>query len=135
MQIIPSKYAPHTYAILRIMAGLAFMMHGTQKLLGFPGAVATQPVGSLAWVAGALELVLGAMIAAGLFTSLAAFIACGLMAVAYFMAHAPRGFWPVVNKGELAVIYCFLFLYMAAQGSGIWSLDNMRKRTDGSHRS
>jgi putative oxidoreductase len=120
------RYAPHLYAILRIIAGLMFAMHGTQKLFGWPGG--KEPAGiALMRVAGVVELVGGLLIAIGLFTSIAAFIASGQMAVAYFKAHAPNGFWPVLNQGELAALYCFLFLFMAAYGSGIWSVDGARR--------
>lgn len=116
-------YSPQLYAILRIVAGLLFMMHGTQKLFGWPGGGDTVELASLMGLAGIIEFVGGLMIAFGLLTSWAAFIASGEMAVAYFMAHAPQDIWPIINKGELAVLYCFLFLYMAARGSGIWSID------------
>lgn len=120
------SYAPHLYALLRIVAGLLFAMHGTQKLFGWPGDGSTVEIASLMGVAGIIELVGGLMIAFGLLTSWAAFIASGEMAVAYFMAHAPQAPWPIQNQGELAVLYCFLFLYMAARGSGIWSIDSAR---------
>ncbi len=112
------------FALLRLLTGLFFATHGAQKVFGvLGGQKATAP---LFQVGGWLELILGLLIALGLFTSIAAFIASGEMAVAYFMVHAPGGFWPVMNKGELAVVYCFVFLYMAAHGGGIWSLDALR---------
>lgn len=127
MERFLGRYAPHLYAILRIVAGLMFAMHGTQKLFGWPGG--KEPAGvALMRVAGVIELAGGLLIAIGLFTSIAAFIASGQMAVAYFKAHAPEGFWPILNQGELAVLYCFLFLFMAAYGSGIWSVDAARRR-------
>ncbi len=103
------------------------MAHGMQKLLGLPAPVptGTVPLLSLIGVSGALELVGGLLVMLGLFTRPAAFILSGLMAVAYFMAHAPQGFWPLLNKGELAVLYSFVFLYLAAAGGGAWSLDNL----------
>ncbi|MFD2247477.1 DoxX family protein [Pontibacter ruber] len=116
-------YSPQLYAILRIVAGLMFAMHGTQKLFGWPGGGDTVEVASLMGLAGIIELVGGLMIAFGLLTSWAAFICSGEMAVAYFMAHASQDWAPLINKGELAILYCFLFLYMAARGSGIWSID------------
>ena len=126
MERFLGRYAPHLYAILRIIAGLMFAMHGTQKLFGWPGG--KEPAGvALMRVAGVIELAGGLLIAIGLFTSIAAFIASGEMAVAYFKAHAPNGFWPILNEGELAVLYCFLFLFMAAYGSGIWSVDAARR--------
>jgi len=122
------KYSAYLYAILRIVAGLMFAMHGSQKLFGMPGHRPTVHLASLMGVAGVIELVGGLMIAVGLLASCAAFIASGEMAVAYFMSHFPRGFLPILNQGEPAVLYCFLFLYIAAQGSGVWSIDALRRR-------
>jgi putative oxidoreductase len=122
------RYSKYIYAILRIVAGLMFMMHGTQKLLGFPGNKPTVAIATLPGFAGVIELVCGLLIALGLFASIAAFIASGEMAAAYFMAHLPKSFWPIVNMGELSVLYCFLFLYIAATGSGIWSMDSSFRR-------
>lgn len=114
------------YTAFRIMFGLLFASHGAQKILGwFGGPIQSDP---LPVAAGWIELVGGLMIALGLFTGIAAFICSGTMAVAYFMAHAPGGFWPVVNQGEMAVLYCFAFLYMATRGSGPFSLDRMMGR-------
>jgi putative oxidoreductase len=124
------RYSPHIYAVLRIVAGLLFMTHGVQKLFGMFG-MKPMPLGSLPGVAGVIELVCGTLVLVGLFGSIAAFIASGEMAAAYFMAHLPQGFWPIVNKGELAALYCFLFLYIAATGSGIWSIDALRGGTRG----
>ncbi|WP_210486102.1 DoxX family protein [Rufibacter aurantiacus] len=121
------RYAPQAYALLRIVAGLMFAMHGTQKLFGFPGDKPAADIASMMGVAGIIELVAGILIAMGLLTSWAAFIAAGLMAVAYFMAHAAQNPLPIVNQGELAVLYCFVFLYIAAAGSGVWSVDNSRR--------
>lgn len=121
------RFAPQLYAVLRIVAGLMFAMHGTQKLLGWPGGKG--PVGDAVMkLGGAIELVTGLLIAIGLLTGFAAFLASGEMAVAYFWKHAPNGFWPILNHGEDAVLYCFLFLFMAAYGSGIWSVDAARGR-------
>ncbi len=122
---ILSRFVEHTYALLRIFAGAMFMLHGTQKVLGWPASEGGQrpPLASIGGIAGILELVFGALILVGLLTSLAAFIASGEMAVGYFMGHAPHGFLPNVNKGELAVLYCFIFLYIAARGGGLWSID------------
>ena len=117
------RFTEPLYAIFRIVFGMLFFSHGAQKVFGLGGekAAATLPL-----VAGWIEVVTGALIVLGLFAGVAAFIASGEMAVAYFMVHAPGGFWPVINKGELAVVYCFGFLYMAAHGGGLWSLDAMR---------
>ena len=117
------KYSLYVYTILRIVAGLMFAMHGSQKLLGLPGKHPPMPLASLMGVAGVIEFFGGLMIAIGLLTSYAAFIASGEMAVAYFMAHFPRHPLPIINQGELAVLFCFVFLYIAAQGSGVWSVD------------
>jgi len=120
------RHAETLFAILRIVAGLMFLCHGGQKLFGwFGGERATEP---LMMVAGVIELVGGLLIAIGLFTSLAAFIASGEMAAAYFMAHFPHSPIPIVNHGELAVLYCFLFLYIAGRGAGPLSLDRGRRR-------
>jgi putative oxidoreductase len=122
------RYADAIYALLRFVAGAMFACHGAQKLFGWLGGKAVPPGPTLPFAAGVIELAAGLLIAAGLFASLAAFIASGEMAVAYFMAHAPRGFWPIVNEGELAVIYCFVFLYVAARGSGAFSVDRNLRR-------
>ena len=124
------RFSAQTFAILRIIAGLMFALHGTQKLLGYPPSPQgmSGPLPPLMMAAGALELICGFLIAIGFFTGIAAFIASGEMAVAYFMAHAKGGFWPVQNQGELAVIYCFLWLFVAAHGAGIWSVDNVLRR-------
>jgi putative oxidoreductase len=111
---------------MRIFFGLLFMSHGLQKVFGlFGGAPAGAPP-VVVYVAGGIELVAGALIAIGLFTRWAAFIASGEMAVAYWMAHGTHAFHPLVNKGELAVLYCFAFLFIAAHGAGIWSIDGGR---------
>jgi putative oxidoreductase len=121
------KYAPQIYALLRIVAGLMFAMHGTQKLFGFPGNKPTVAVASLIGVAAVIELVCGILITIGLFAGYAAFIASGEMAVAYFTAHFPRHPLPILNQGEPAVLYCFLFLYIAFRGSGPFSVDSFRR--------
>jgi putative oxidoreductase len=112
------------------MSGLLFLQHGTAKHLKFPTVpmfAKLDPV-SLPGIAGYLELVGGVLLILGLFTRTTAFILSGLMAVAYFIGHAPRGFYPILNQGELAILYCFVFLYIAAAGSGPWSLDAMRRK-------
>jgi putative oxidoreductase len=121
MQRFLGRYSEIAYTLLRVIAGLMFAVHGAQKLFGFLGG-RQHPVGSLFWVGGVIELVGGLLIAIGLFASWAAFLASGQMAVAYFMVHAKDGFWPILNKGELAVLYCFVFLYIACRGSGRYSL-------------
>jgi putative oxidoreductase len=134
MKPILGKVHPQVYAIFRIMVGLLFAMHGTQKILGWPPSDRpAPPIASIYGLSGIIELVCGLLVAVGLLTSLAAFLSSGEMAVAYFMAHAGKGgFWPIQNQGEMAVLYCFVFLFIAAYGSGIWSLDSMlfsRNRT------
>ena len=121
------RYSSYIYALLRMVAGFLFFQHGLQKLFGFPGTQPPVDVMTQVGLAGVIELIGGVLIAIGLFTSPVAFIASGEMAVAYFQMHAPRGAWPVMNGGELAALYCFLFLYFAAVGSGKWSVDSMRK--------
>lgn len=120
-----ARFAPHLYAILRIVIGVLFAMHGSQKLFGWPGDKPPVEIASLMGLAGIIEFVGGLLVAVGFLTRIAAFIASGTMAVAYFMAHAPQGALPILNGGESAVIYCFVFLYIAAQGAGIWSIDAM----------
>jgi putative oxidoreductase len=124
------RWTPRFLSILRIITGFLLVAHGAQKLFGFlapPGMPAASTM-SLMWVAGVLEFFGGLLILLGLFTRPAAFILSGLMAVAYFMVHAPGGFWPLQNKGELAVLYCFVFLFLAVAGGGEWSLDRMLRR-------
>lgn len=121
MKPLLGRLTEPTYALLRIVAGLLFAFHGLQKFGMFGGT--QMPMFSQMWFAGTIEVVGGLLIAIGLFTSIAAFICSGEMAVAYFQAHAPRSIWPNLNDGELAVLYCFLFLYVAARGGGRWSID------------
>jgi putative oxidoreductase len=113
-----------TYALVRIVAGFLFLWHGVQKLFGFPPdeRMAGAPAFIL-YTAGPIELICGTLVMIGLFTRPAAFLASGLMAFAYWMAHGPRHILPIVNQGELAVLYCFLFLFISARGSGIWSVE------------
>jgi len=125
MHVILGRFAGVAYALLRVVAGLLFAQHGAQKLLGVLGGK-QPPVGSLFWFAGAIELVGGLLIAIGLFASWAAFLASGEMAAAYFMVHAKDSFWPIVNKGELAVLYCFVFLLIASRGGGGYSVGRGR---------
>ena len=126
MEKVLSPYRPYVYALLRIVAGLLFAQHGAQKLFGALGGKPVELMSQMG-LAGVLEFVGGLMIALGLFTSPVAFIVSGQMAVAYFQVHVPRGFWPIANGGELAALYCFVFLYFAAAGSGKWSIDAIRK--------
>lgn len=125
-----ASWAPRLLSVLRIMTGLLFLQHGTAKLFKIPviPMFANLSLTSLPGIAGILELVGGVLFILGLFTRSTAFVLSGLMAFAYFIAHAPRGFWPILNAGELAVLYCFVFLYFAAAGAGPWSLDAMRKK-------
>ena len=126
MQKAMGRFSPYLYALLRIIAGLAYAQHGAQKLFGALGGDAVA-LSSQRGLAGIIEFVGGLMIALGLFTSPVAFIASGQMAWAYFQVHAPRGFWPIQNGGELAVLYCFIFLYFVTVGSGKLSIDSIRK--------
>lgn len=121
MQPIMGRFAPQLYALLRIVAGVLFAFHGAQKLLGLFGGQQVTLMSTLG-LAGLIELVGGLMIAAGAFTSLAALVASGEMAYAYFTAHLPRGAVPIQNGGELAALYCFLFLYISARGTGVWGV-------------
>lgn len=125
-----TAWAPRLLSILRIMTGLLFLQHGTAKLLKIPVVpmFANLSLTTPAGIAGILELVGGVLMILGLFTRSVAFVLCGLMAVAYFMAHAPRGFYPILNAGELAILFCFVFLYFAAAGPGPWSLDAARRK-------
>jgi len=129
MRTVIGRFTPQVFAIMRIVTGLLFACHGSQKLLNWPPGNMHPPLASLPGLSGIIELVCGLLIAVGFLTGIAAFIASGEMAVAYFMAHFPQGPIPLLNKGEFAVVYCFLWLFVAAHGAGIWSVDNaMRKR-------
>ena len=119
-----SKYRPVLLSVLRIMAGLLVMQHGTTKLLHFPASeMSGVSLTSMGGIAGIIELVCGALVVVGFQTRLAAFLLSGMTAVAYFMVHAPMGFFPILNGGELAALYCFVFLYIAAAGPGPISID------------
>lgn len=126
-------WEPITRSVLRIIAGFTFSLHGFQKLLGFFGGMgghgATAPVFSLLWTAGVLETVGGLLLIVGLCTRPVAFVLAGEMAFAYFRVHQPRGLWPIQNGGELAVLYCFLFLYLCAAGPGPLSLDRLFRKS------
>jgi putative oxidoreductase len=120
-------------SLLRMVAAFLFMAHGTQKLFAWPVSEPQNPASlfSLAGLAGVLESFGGLLLLLGLFTQPVAFVLAGEMAVAYFKAHASRGFWPILNHGELAVLYCFLFLYFATAGGGPWSIDALRGKSRG----
>lgn len=124
-----SRYQAKLLGILRIVAGLLFLAHGLVKLFGFPpGAMPGQvPILGLLGAAALIELIAGTLILVGLFTRIAAFIASGEMAVAYWMFHAPKSIYPIVNMGEVAILFCFIFLYLAAAGPGAYSLDARRR--------
>jgi putative oxidoreductase len=123
-----SRWQPQVLAILRIVVGLLFLEHGLSKFFGFPVPFPVHPLPPMLIAAGIIETGAGVLVTIGLFTRIAAFIASGEMAVAYFMMHFPKGFWPIANMGEAAVLYCFVFLYVAAAGAGAWSVDSARLR-------
>ena len=123
-----NSLASHLLSLLRIVTALLFMEHGTMKLFAYPAPLGNIPLLSLMGLAGVLEVFGGFLILIGLFTRPVAFILSGEMAFAYFIAHAPHGFWPVMNHGESAVLYCFLYLYFSAAGAGPWSLDQLLVR-------
>jgi putative oxidoreductase len=127
-----SAGAPYLLSTLRIVAAFLFMQFGTAKLFAFPAAVmpggGTAPLASLPGVAGALEAFGGALLLVGLFTRPVAFLLSGEMAFAYFIGHAPQGFWPVLNQGHPAIMFCFVWLYLSSAGPGPWSIDAMRAR-------
>lgn len=127
---IPARWAPYLQSVLRIVAAFSFMTHGMQKLFAVPVAGPREPVDlvSLAGLAGVLETFGGALLLVGLFTRPVAFLLSGEMAVAYFLRHAPLGLWPILNRGEVAALFCFIWLYLAAAGPGPWSLDALRRR-------
>jgi putative oxidoreductase len=125
---LETVWAPRVLSIVRVVSALIFMAHGTQKLLNFPpraGGAAAPDLLSLFGIAGSLEIVGGILLALGLFTRPVAFILSGQMAFAYFIGHAPRSFYPVLNNGDASILYCFIFFYMAFAGGGAWSLDRM----------
>jgi len=122
MERLLGRFSAQAYAVLRIVAGLLFACHGAQKLLGAFGGHPV-PLMSQSGLAGVIELAGGAMIATGFLTGYVAFLASGEMAWAYFQSHAPRGMWPIQNGGEPSVLFCFIFLYIATRGAGIWGLD------------
>jgi putative oxidoreductase len=125
-----SIWSPRCLSVLRIVSALLFMEHGLMKLLHFPipQPGVPDPLPTMLLVAAVLEVVLGTLLTLGAFTRVSAFIACGQMAIAYFVAHFPAGFWPGVNGGSEAILYCFVFLYLAVAGGGTWSIDTIRNR-------
>jgi putative oxidoreductase len=127
------SWAPYLLSVLRIIAAFVFIQFGSAKLLAIPAAImpggGTAPLTSLPGFAGSLELVGGALLLLGLFTRPVAFLVSGEMAFAYFMGHAPQGFWPVLNQGAPAILFCYIWLYISSAGPGPWSLDALRRRT------
>ena len=123
-----SRWQPQLLAILRIVVGLLFVEHATSKFFAFPAPFPVNPLPPLLIGAGAIELIAGVLVTIGLFTRLAAFIASGEMAIAYWTQHFPKSPWPVANMGEGAILFCFIFLYIAAAGPGAWSIDGARTR-------
>jgi putative oxidoreductase len=127
MERILGPYSPYLYAVLRIVVGFLFVCHGAQKLFGVLGGLGpsgeSAPLFSLMGFAGLIEFFGGLLIIVGWLTGYVAFIASGEMAAAYFLGHYPNGFWPILNNGELVVLFCFIFLYMASKGAGVWSID------------
>ena len=128
LEALAASFAPQMLAVLRIMGALLFLEHGLIKLFGYPPGAAPgqQAYFSFLWVAGLIETVGGWLLLVGLFTRATAFVLAGEMAVGYFIVHAPLGFFPAMNAGEPAILFCFIFLYMAAAGPGAWSVDEMR---------
>ena len=126
-----SRWQSHVLGILRIVTALLYLQHPLVKLFGFPPDVppGQQPVGNLFWIAGVVEIIFTPLILLGLFTRPAAFIASGEMAVGYFIGHFPKSPWPVANMGEGAILFCFIFLYLAAAGPGAWSVDAARMKS------
>ena len=128
-----SRWQPQLLAVLRIVVGLLFVEHATQKFFAFPVPFPVHPLPPMLIAAGAIELIGGLLVTLGLFTRLAAFVASGEMACAYFIGHFPKGLWPPQNMGEGAILFCFVFLYIAAAGPGAWSIDGARLRNTRIH--
>lgn len=122
-----SQYQPQSLAVLRIMTALLFIEHGTMKLFAFPAQQGDGTLSTLSLIAALLELIGGALIAVGFLTRPVAFVLSGQMAVAYFMAHHPKSFFPALNGGDAAILFCFIFLYLVFAGAGAWSVDNRRR--------
>jgi putative oxidoreductase len=126
LEQIGARFAPHVLSIVRIMSALLLLQHGLSKFFAFPMAMNRPALFSLYWFAGALEIVGGVLLLFGFWTRCVAFILSGEMAFAYFIGHAGQSFYPLVNRGEAAVLFCFIFLYFACAGGGPWSVDAMR---------
>jgi putative oxidoreductase len=126
-----APFSSQLYAVLRIVVGFTFFWHGAQKLFGFPGGALEGIPTFVVYVAGPIELIGGILVMIGLMTRWAAFLCSGVMASAYWMAHGTKAVLPIMNGGELAVLYCFVFLFVAAQGAGIWSVDGSRSGGSG----
>lgn len=125
-----ATWGPRMLAVLRIVTALIFLEHGTQKILGFPPPTGPMPpVFSLLWFGGMLEMIGGLLLLVGFLTRPVAFVLAGEMAVAYWMVHAPQNFYPALNGGDAAILYCFVFLYLAVVGPGAWSIDTARRRS------
>ena len=131
MTSVMTKYSSYCYALLRIVVGFLFLWHGVQKLFGFPSGMPEGAPALIIYVAGPIELLGGLLVMIGLFTHWSAFIASGQMAFAYWIGHGTKALLPIQNQGELAVLYCFAFLFIAAQGAGIWSVDSLMKDRSG----
>lgn len=122
-----ARWDQQAYAAMRIVTGLLFLFHGSQKLLSWPVEAMAGLPPFITYIAGPIELVGGVLVMVGLFSRWAAFLCSGLMAAAYWMAHGTKALYPILNGGELAVLYCFVYLYIAAHGPGIWSIDSLRR--------
>lgn len=128
MQPFMASYNSRGYALMRMIVGFLFLWHGVQKLFNFPPGMPEGVPAYIIYVAGPIELICGILVMIGLFTRYAAFLASGLMAAAYWMAHGTKALLPIQNNGELAVLYCFVFLFISSQGGGIWSVDAAQQR-------
>lgn len=131
MRFFMSRYSASCYALMRIVVGFLFLWHGVQKLFGFPAGMPPGVPAFITYVAGPIELLGGLLVMIGLFTNWAAFIASGQMAFAYWIGHGTKALLPLVNQGELAALYCFVFLFIAAKGAGCWSVDSLMGRGSG----
>jgi putative oxidoreductase len=127
MESTLQKYRPYALSLLRVIAALVLFSYGTQKILGFPAADKAPPAYSLSWTAGLFELILGFALLVGFYSRASAFVLSGLMAFAYFIAHYPQGFYPAQNGGVAAILFCFIFLYLAIAGPGPLSVDGMKR--------
>ena len=129
MKHFMSRYNSPCYALMRIVAGFLFLWHGAQKLFGIPSAIPGEAPAFIIYIAGPIELIGGILIMIGLYTNWAAFLASGLMAAAYWIGHGTTALLPIQNQGELAALYCFVFLFISSQGGGLWSIDSHRSDT------